>query len=468
MVAILAAAARARRAPRAPSDPMAQAVARSRAGLASERRRRSSDTFPRVAPSDAVAHIRKSDTFQRVAGALWHRADYGLLLSIAALLAFGLIMVYSASVVTAYTTYGNQFYFLAKQAIYAVIGLALMFVLMRVDYHRLGALALPGLVATIALLAVVLLPGLGKEAYGAQRWIGLFGVQIQPSEFSKLALVLYMAYWLSTKRDLVSDLAYGFVPFCVLLAIMVGLLLMQPDMGTAFVVVTTATAIFFAAGANLLHLLVMVGVGGLALVPLIRLAPYRMERFVAFLNPWERNRDSGYHVVQALLAFGAGGVTGVGLGVGRQKFMYLPFPHTDSIFAVIGEELGLLGTIGVLSLFLFFAFRGLRVAWYAPDQLGRLLAAGVTCGITFQALINMGVLTSSLPFTGITLPFISAGGSSLIATLAACGILLNVSRQTVSANVRTVTSAPSRHRFWRRHGRPHLPGASRRPSAAVA
>ena len=314
-----------------------------------------------------------------------------------------------------------------------------------------------------------MVPGLGKEAYGAQRWIGVLGFQLQPSEFSKVALIVYMAYWLAGKRDEIKDFAYGFIPFTILLAIMVGLLLKQPDMGTAFVVVTTATAIFFAAGAHLAQLGVLIGVAALALVPLVRLAPYRMERFIAFLDPWGKPLASGYHVVQALLAFGAGGLTGVGLGVGRQKFMYLPFPHTDSIFAVIGEELGLVGTVGLLALFVYFAYRGLRVACYAPDQLGRLLAVGVTCGITFQALINMGVLTSSLPFTGITLPFISAGGSSLVATLASCGILLNVSRQTRTPHVQTVKSVSSaRRRFWRRNGRPHLSGAGRGTGTATS
>jgi cell division protein FtsW len=337
----------------------------------------------------------------------------------------------------------------------------------------LVALALPGLVISVVFLAIVLLPGLGKEAFGAQRWVGIFGLQVQPSEFSKLALILYMACWLSTKREQVRDFTYGFVPFTVLLAVMVGLLLKQPDMGTAFVVVTTATAVFFAAGAHLMQLSVLIAVAALAIVPLIRLAPYRMERFIAFLDPWNKPLASGYHVVQALLAFGDGGITGVGLGVGRQKFLYLPFPHTDSIFAVIGEELGLIGSLAVLSLFVFFAYRGLRVAWYAPDQLGKLLATGVTCGVTFQALINMGVLTSSLPFTGITLPFISYGGSSVIATLASCGILLNVSRQTSTVDVhalyvpQTTPAGPHpSHRLWRRHRRPHLSGPSRRPSFA--
>jgi cell division protein FtsW len=387
--------------------------------------------------------------------------DYPMLLSIIALLAFGLVMVYSASVVTAYTAYGNQFYFLLRQSMYAVVGLLVMVVLMRFDYHYLRAVSLPGLVVSLVMLTVVLLPGLGKEAYGAQRWLRILGFELQPSEFAKVAIIVYMSHWFTTKREQVRDFANGFIPFVILLTIIVALLLKQPDLGTATVVVATAVAIFFVAGAHPLQLALFVGAAALALVPVIRLAPYRMARVLAFLDPWQSSQGIGYHVVQALMAFGAGGVTGVGLGVGRQKFMYLPFPHTDSIFAVIGEELGLVGTLGTLLLFLFFTYRGLRIAWYAPDQFGRLLATGTTCMITFQALINMGVLTSSLPFTGITLPFISSGGSSLITKLMACGILLSVSRQTRSPDDQPRPSAPRRH-FWRRHGRPHLPGTGRR------
>lgn len=398
------------------------------------------------------------------------RPDYGVLLSIVALLAFGLIMVCSASVVTAYTTYHNQYYFLIKQSVAAALGLGAMVVLMRLDYRRLAPFALPGLIIALVLLAAVLVPGIGTETFGAQRWISLPGFQLQPSELAKVALILYMSHWLAVKRDQVRDFGYGLLPFTILIAIVVGLLMKQPDMGTTFVIVTTATAIFFAAGAHPVHLGLLVGAAGLGIVPLIKFEPYRMARFLTFLDPWERPLGTGYHVVQALLAFGAGGLTGVGLGVGRQKFLYLPFPHTDSIFAVIGEELGLAGTLGLLALFVFFAYRGLRVAWYAQDQLGRLLATGVTCGIAFQAMINMGVLTSSLPFTGITLPFVSYGGSSLIATLACCGILLSVSRYTLPSEAHAQPEDSSRRRFWRRYRRPHLPrlGGRQRPAGQGA
>ncbi|MBI3970995.1 MAG: putative lipid II flippase FtsW [Chloroflexi bacterium] len=396
---------------------------------------------------------------RRLSAPALHGPDYPLVLVIAALLAFGLIMVYSASVVTAYTSFRSQYYYLFKQSISAGVGLAAMVVLMRFDYQYLRLVSLPGLLASMGMLAMVLLPGLGTEAYGAQRWIQLFGFQVQPSEFTKVTLTIYMAHWLTEKREQVRDFAYGFIPFTILLAIVVGLLLKQPDMGTAFVIVLTATSVFFAAGAHPLQLAILVATVVIAVVPLIRFAPYRLERFLAFLDPWAKPLASGYHVVQALLAFGAGGLTGAGLGVGRQKFLYLPFPHTDSIFAVIGEELGLVGSVSVIALFLFFAYRGLRVSWYAPDQFGRLLAAGITFGIAFQAMINMGVLTSTLPFTGITLPFISYGGSSLITTLASCGVLLNISRQTVHPDARSQSNP--RGYFWRRYRRPHLPGFGR-------
>jgi cell division protein FtsW len=393
----------------------------------------------------------------------WVAPDYPLLLILAALLLFGLIMVYSASVVTAYTAYGNQFFFLNKQLLSAGIGLAAMFIFTCVDYRRLRSLSVMGLGGAILLLVAVLIPGLGSEVYGAQRWIAFGGFQLQPSELTKLALVLYVSHWLTTKNEEVKDFAYGLVPFMVLMAVVTALLMKQPDMGTTIVVVTTAVSIFFAAGANLWHLGLLSGLGAFAGVLMIWHAPYRMERMLAFINPWERPLATGYHVVQSLLAFGAGSWLGVGLGVGRQKFMYLPFPHTDSIFAVVGEELGLVGTVLVLVAFVFFTYRGLRIAWYAPDQFGRLLAVGITCGIAFQAMINMAVLTSSVPFTGITLPFISYGGSSLIATLAACGILLNVSRQiSPTGGARGEGSGSGR-----RHRRPHLPSLGGSPRAEV-
>lgn len=417
----------------------------------------------------------------RTAAVALGKPDYQLLIVVIGLLAFGLIMVYSSSVVTAYTAYRNQFYFLLKQGFSALIGLVLLLVAMRVDYHYWRSFSVLGLVGSIVLLAAVLVPGIGAEVYGASRWISLGSFQLQPSELSKLALILYISHWLTTKREQVANFTYGLVPFSLLMGVIVALLMRQPDMGTTIVTVGTAFAIFFAAGASLLHVGLLSGIGAFGFAGLIVVAPYRMQRLMAFLNPWENQLGNSYHVVQSLLAFGAGGITGVGLGVGRQKFMYLPFPHTDSIFAVVGEELGLIGTVAILAAFVFFTYRGLHIAWYAPDQFGRLLAVGVTCGIAIQALLNIAVLTSSVPFTGITLPFISYGGSSLITTLAGCGVLLNVSRQIVPTSRNSGghagssggAGAPSAlpgagSRGGRRYSRPHLPGFGRRPRAAHA
>ena len=237
---------------------------------------------------------------------------------------------------------------------------------------------------------------------------------------------------MANKEEQVKNLAYRFVPFVIIISTIIVLLLRQPDLGSAFVIVATAIAVFFAAGMHLGQLLLLLSSGAVGLYAVITASSYRMERFTAFLDPWSDPSSSSYHIGQALKALGVGGISGTGLGVGRGKFNYLPFPHTDSIFAVIGEELGLIGTCCVLLAFVLFGYRGLQVAWEAPDIFGRLLAAGITCSIVFQALVSIGVTTSSLPFTGITLPFISFGGSSLLVTLASTGVLLSISRYTVS------------------------------------
>jgi len=354
-----------------------------------------------------------------------------LLLIVGILLVIGLSMVYSASVVVAYTTYRDEYYFMGRQALFALVGLIGMAIAARVDYRFWGRFAALALFGCLLLLILVLVPGLGVTAWGAQRWLRLGLLSVQPSELTKLALVLYMARWLAAKREQVSDLLSGFLPFCIILVTIVVLLMRQPDMGTTIVLAATAGAAFFAAGASLAQLSALVVLGAGVGAVLIRLSAYRLARWNAFLDPWKDAERTGYHVVQALLALGAGGLTGLGPGVSRQKFLYLPFPHTDSIYAVIGEELGLMGTLSVLLLFVAFAWRGLHIAWHAPDDEGRLLAVGITCNVVFQALLNIAVLTSSIPFTGIPLPFISYGGSSLAVTLVETGLLLSVSRRTV-------------------------------------
>jgi cell division protein FtsW len=362
-----------------------------------------------------------------------HAPDPPLLAALVGLLAYGLVMLNSASSVVSYQEHGTPTYYFMRQLIAAAAGVCVMIVLMRLDYRLLGRLAIPLHAIAVLLLLAVLVPSLGHRAYGAQRWIAFPGVQLQPSELVKLTMVLYIARWMARKGTQVSDLAYGFVPFLVLLGLVFGLIILQPDMGTAVIVAVGAVAVFFAAGASVPQLVLFSGLSASAAVVLIQSAAYRMQRITAFMDPWKDPQRTGYHTVQALLALGSGGLTGVGLGASRQKFLYLPFPHTDSIFAIVGEELGLIGTLAVLGLFLLLAWRGLVVALRAPDLFGRLLATGLTASLAFQAFLNIAVVTSSVPFTGVTLPFFSYGINSLLVSMTAAGILLSISRRTVPA-----------------------------------
>jgi cell division protein FtsW len=278
-------------------------------------------------------------------------------------------------------------------------------------------------------LVVVLVPGVAADKYGAHRWIGIPGFQeVQPSEFTKLALIVYMSAWLARKGNHVRDLSRGFLPFALILLAVTVLIMAEPDMGTSVVIAITATCIFFVAGANLLHFVVVALAGVTGFAYLVVAAGYRQDRLTAFLDPWADSLGTGWHTVQTLIALGSGGITGLGLGASRQKFYYVPNAHTDAIFAIIGEELGLVGAGLVILLFAVVAWRGFSIAMHAPDAFGRLLATGVTSVIIVQATINIAVVTNSVPYTGITLPFISYGGSSLVVTLAGVGLLLAVSR----------------------------------------
>lgn len=418
-----------------------------------------------------------------------HAPDAALLAALVGLLAYGLVMLNSASSVVSYQEHGTPTYYFMRQLVAAVAGIGVMAVLMRLDYRLLGRLAIPLHGIAVLLLLAVLVPGLGHRAYGAQRWIAFPGFQIQPSELVKLTMVLYIARWMARKGTQVSDLAYGFIPFLVLLGLVFGLIMLQPDMGTAVIVAAGAMTVFFAAGASVPQLVLFSGLSAFAAVALIQSAAYRMQRITAFMDPWKDPQRTGYHTVQALLALGSGGLTGVGLGASRQKFLYLPFPHTDSIFAIIGEELGLAGTLAVLGLFLLLAWRGMYVALHAPDLFGRLLATGLTASLVFQAFLNIAVVTSSVPFTGVTLPFFSYGINSLLVSMTAAGILLSISRRTVPAlhydgarhdrasreglTGDDLSDHPGDHRkdrharprLGRRHRGAHLPGAGHATSA---
>jgi cell division protein FtsW len=402
-----------------------------------------------------------------------HSPDYALIIITLALLCIGIVMVYSASLVASYAEYGDQTYFFQRQLLWCGLGVVVMFLFMRVPYGWWRRLSVLLLFISIASLVAVLLPGVGTAALGATRWIRIGNVNIgQPSELCKVTLAIYMADWLSRKGTRVREFAYGLLPFLIVLLTVVALVMKQPDMGTSLVIVATAVTIFYVSGANVLQLLPIGALGVLGLAGLSFSSGYRHGRISAFLDPWADPSNTGYHVVQSLIALGAGGVRGLGLGDSRQKFGLLPFPYTDSIFAVIGEELGLVGCSVVLVLFLLVAYRGLRAARLAPDTFSGLLAIGISCQMALQAFLNIAVVTSTVPFTGITLPFVSYGGSSMLVSFAAMGILLNITKYTQErtgyevADEDLAPAAERRRHWWARLS--HARRGASRPRPAFA
>jgi cell division protein FtsW len=366
--------------------------------------------------------------------------DYPLLFVVVVMVIFGLMMIYSATF-----TWPNSGRLLVKQAAAATMGLAIAAVLARTDYRRWSRLALPIMGFSVALLVLVLLVGKGKAA----SWLS--GGSFQPSEFAKLAFIIYIAAWLASKGDKIRDVTYGLVPFAILLGTVTGLIVLEPDLGAAALVVATAVAMFFIAGAEISQLFIAGVTGGAVLYVIILKLGYANERLQTFFHPGSGSEAATYQVRRILLALRAGGLLGRGLGSGTLK-LTLPLPHTDSIFPVIGEELGLLGCLAVVGLFIFVAYRGMSISYHAPDLFSSLLAFGVTCWIAFQALVHIGGNTATLPYTGVTLPFISYGGSSLTMCLAGIGVLLGVSRMRVERRLGTSKALT----IGRRNGRPRL------------
>jgi cell division protein FtsW len=356
------------------------------------------------------------------------KPDYILLAAIGALVALGLVMVYSASFVDAFTQQENQFYYLFRQLTGACIGTVGMLVARRINYTvwRRYSVHLMGL-ALILLMLVLILPSSMTTVNDSRSWIRYGAFSFQPSEFAKLALIVYLADWLSRRGEKLNNVTYGLIPFGVMLGIVCGLVMLEPDLGTTVVLVMIAGLIYFAAGANLLH------IGGAVVLAIAAFWSFialtgKVARIQAFQDPWKYYDTSGYQPVHALYALGSGGFFGVGLGQARQKFLWLPQAHTDAIFAIIGEELGLIGTLLVLGAFVLLAYRGFRIAGRAPDPFATLVAVGITSWIVFQALLNIAVVTSLVPFTGLTLPFLSYGSSSLMMCMIAMGLLLNISQ----------------------------------------
>jgi len=358
----------------------------------------------------------------RVAG----KIDAWLLISVLALLCIGNVMVYSASSYAAARYQGDASYYFQRELMWTILGLIAMLVTMRVDYRQWRRISLIGMLIILPLLVIVLI--FGVNVYGASRWIAVGSFfSFQPSELTKLVLALYIADWLARKGKEVSTFLYGLTPFVILVGIVLGLVLLENDLGSAIIIAGFATAMFFTAGANIMQFLLAMVCGGLIFLK-EALSSYRYYRVADFLHPFKDIMGINLQLYQALLALGSGGWFGLGLGASRQKTGYLPFPYTDSIFPVIGEELGFIGCALIVILFLFLAFRGFRLARRTPDLCGALLATGITTWLILQAMINIGANTGTIPYTGVPLPFISFGGSSLVVSLAAVGVLLNISR----------------------------------------
>lgn len=354
--------------------------------------------------------------------------DYTLITVVSLLLGIGLLMVYTSSSVMAEVDFGNAFHFFQRQALWAILGIASMLFFARIPPWVWQKHARTILLVVIVLLVLVIIPGIGIKTLGARRWLGAGPFQFQPSEFAKFALIIFLADFLSKNPREVTSFWRGVLPPLSVLGLLFGLIMLEPDLGTSLTIGGTAFLMLFAGGASLAHLGELTLVGVMGVFALARIDAERWSRITTYLDPWKDPTDAGYQIIQALLAFGSGGLFGVGLGRSRQKYFYLPERHTDMIFAVLGEELGFLGAMLVLLLFFAFAWRGYRIAVQAPDRFTSLLAAGVTSLITLQAAMNIAVVTASIPSTGIPLPFLSYGGSSLLITLSGVGILLGVSR----------------------------------------
>jgi len=352
--------------------------------------------------------------------------DLIILTMVVVLTCFGVVMVYSASSIMAEKRFHDSFFFLKRQAVFAVLGFIVMYVAMRTDYHFWHKAAVPVLLGCLFSLVLVFVPGVGGSVKGATRWIRFPGFNFQPAELAKLALIIFMAYSLDRKREQIRWVK-GLIPYMLILMLMIGLLMIQPDMGSAMTLAGVAMVMLFAGGMRISHVISIVLFSAPFVYYAIRHKEYRWRRITSFLNPWADPSNTGFQIIQSWLAFGTGGISGQGLGEGKQKLFYLPEAHTDFILSVIGEELGFIGTVTVAAMFFLLVHRSIRVAVYAEDNFGRFLALGIAVLLGAQAFVNIAVVMGLLPTKGLALPFISYGGSSLILSLLAVGILLNIS-----------------------------------------
>jgi len=344
------------------------------------------------------------------------------------LVCIGIVMIYSASCIYAQERYHDGFFFLKRHISFLVIGALLAFFIMCMDYRRLARYAKPMLLVSLLLLVLVLIPGVGREVAGARRWFRFRFLSFQPSEFANLAVIIYVADFISRKSEHIKTFWRGFAPPLCALGGTVLLILIQPDLGTSVSLGIVVLIMLYIARVRLLYLLTLMLASVPMLAVLILSQPYRRARILAFINPWLDPKGSGFQIIQSQIALGSGGIFGVGLGHSRQKLFYLPAAHTDFIFSIIGEELGLFGTLGVILLFMVFILQGIKVVKIAPDRFGYFLALGLISMISFKAMVNIGVSCGLLPTKGLPLPFISYGGSSFIFDMVSVGLLMNIAR----------------------------------------
>jgi len=356
-------------------------------------------------------------------------SDQLILISALILLSLGLTMVFNASTVMAQAQYQDPYFFLKRQALYALLGIGVLFLGRAINYHCYQKLAYPFLVVTLVCLVLVFVPGIGGKVRGAARWLKLGPFNLQPSEFAKLAVTLFLAYSLTKKREKMKFFSIGFLPHMVIAGLFIVLVGLEPDFGTAITLAAIVFTMLFVGGTRLTHIFLALGSGvGLAVIMVLR-DPKKMGRIFSYQDPWKYGQDVGYQLKQSLLAIGSGGLWGVGPGQSRAKLFYLPDAHTDFIFSIFSEEMGFVGVILVLALLAILVYRGLLLSLRAPDTFGSYLALGLTLLIGLPAAINLGVVSGIFPTKGLSLPFLSYGGSSLLANLLAVGILLNISKQ---------------------------------------
>ena len=359
--------------------------------------------------------------------------DLWLFAVVVALASVGVVMVYSASAIVAADRFHDPLFFLKKQVFWALLGLGCLWGAMMLDYRKLERLVIPLLAASLVLLVLVLVPPFGQEINGTRRWFRGGPLSFQPVELAKFALVLYLASFLARRQEAVTSFSQGLLPVFMVAGGMAGLTILQPDLGNSLALMILTLALVYLAGARVGHLLAVCSAALPVVATLVIMKPYRWRRMIAFMNPYDDPQGSGFQIIQSFLALGSGGWLGLGLGESKQKLFYLPEPYTDFIFAIIGEELGLVGAALILGLFAVLIWRGLRIGLRAPDPFGRYLALGLSLMLATQTLVNLGVVTGTLPTKGLPLPFISFGGSALLMTMFSAGVLLNISQHAGTA-----------------------------------